>query len=115
MLTLEESKERLLLEIQKAAHHYKQKKGNNPVEADQHLGAYKKLMECYDHVSDLSVSDFVFTWYRLNMVDIRIEYMDNEVCIYKAGENVSPKIYFRKISGADPLDELIDHALDNEN
>ena len=72
-------------------------------------------MECYDHISELPVSDIVFTWYRLNMVEIRIEYMDNEVCIYQAGENVSPKRYINKISGADPLDELIDQALDNEN
>ena len=49
------------------------------------------------------------------MVDIRIDYDDNGVRIYKAGENVSPKRYINKISGADPLDELIDQALDNEN
>jgi hypothetical protein len=67
MITLEESKERLLLEIQKAAHHYKQKKGNDSIESYQHLEAYKKLMECYVHTSELPVSDIVFTWYRLNM------------------------------------------------
>ncbi len=48
-------------------------------------------MEVYDHISELPVSNIVFNWYRLNMVDIRIEYDDNEVRIFKAGGAVSPK------------------------
>jgi hypothetical protein len=114
MITLEESKERLLLEIQKAAYHYKQKKGNDSIESYRYLEAYKKLMECYDHTSQLPVSDIVFTWYRLNIADIRVDYDDNGVRIYKAG-GVYYKRNICKISGADPIDGLIDQALYNEN
>lgn len=48
------------------------------------------------------------------MIDIRIEYDDNGVLIYKAGGDDS-KRYIGKISGCDPIDDLIDQAFDNEN
>ncbi len=75
-----------------------------------------KLKEFYNHISELSLSNIIFAWYRKYADKVQIRYIGEEVCIYKAdAEDDLPSGYIVGIDGPDALDELIDQALGNGN
>jgi len=102
MITLDEAKEQLLSQIE--------------LELCRIYEAPEKLQEFYDHITELSSSNFIFAWYRKNADKVQIGYTGEEVRIYKPdAEDETPDNYIRGESHPDALDELIDQALRNEN
>lgn len=78
--------------------------------------APEKLEEFYDHIAALPLSNPLFAWHRLNSDNVRIECIDEEVCIYKADDDDDlPSGYIVGKDGPDALTELIDQAMRNEN
>ena len=106
MITLAEAKEQLLTQIEvELCRIY-----------DANSKAPAKLQEFYDHITELSSSNFIFAWYRKNAGKVQIRYIGDEVCIYTAEHaDESPSGYIVGIDGPDALDELTDQALGNEN
>ena len=107
MITLKEAREQLLSQIELEANCRIHKSGSKATE---------KLLEFYNHIADLPLSNPIFAWYRVNADNVRIECIDNEVRIYKADdEDNSLEKFIRGISKDSALDTLIDQALDNNN
>ncbi len=78
--------------------------------------APQKLREFYDHVSELPLSNFIFTWYRINADKVHIECIGDEVRIYKEeGQDEEPEQFVGIITKTDVHDDLIDQARDNKN
>ena len=113
MITLKEAKQHLLAEIRKLAESYT---GIESCEPGIQYKAYGIIMDFYDHISELHVSNVVFSWYKKNKDNVRIEYKDEEVGINKinrednAGEFSGTSAY-----SPDALDDLIDQAHENAN
>ena len=107
MITLEEAREQLLSQIELESTCRIHKFGSK---------APVKLMEFYNRIAELPLSNPIFAWYRTNEDNIRIECIDDEVRIYKAeNEDDSPENFISKIPGSDALGDLIDQAWGNEN
>ena len=106
MITLENAREQLLSQIEiELCRIY-------PAGSE----APAKLKEFYDHISELPVSNIIFTWYRINAGNVCIKCIDEEVCIFKTGnEDETPINFIIGKSHPDDLNDLIDQAYKNGN
>ena len=105
MITLEEAREQLLSQVELEATCRIHKFGSKAPET---------LMEYYNRIAELPLSNPIFAWYQTNEDNFRIECIDDEVRIYK-DEDDSPEDFISGIPGPNALDDLIDQAFENEN
>ncbi len=82
--------------------------------ADDLLRLYSNILKI--RVFELPPSDFIFKWYRINADNVHIEFVGDEVRIYKVDYTEdSPEQVISRLPDDDFLDDLIDQAFDSKN
>jgi hypothetical protein len=112
MLTLEKSKQLLLMQLRSKSHLDITKNGNDPdLCLKEFRVASRKLVQVYALIAALPVSNHIFEWFRSNVDKVRIELIDDKVHIYKIEGQYLERVEF----GEGDLCNLIYKTLENPN
>ncbi len=83
MITLKESREMLLRQLENRVNSYIQKDSKDPESIDLYMKTLRKLMEIYFLIAILPVSNRIFEWYRWNIENVNIHVNEDRVKIFK--------------------------------